>query len=85
MSILAGALFGVPIALPLVCASVATGASICYLISKFLGVVLVALPSWQKRVEDWKEKLKEHDDSMLSYLIVIRYVCLPFPLAFFDS
>lgn len=72
MSILAGALFGVPLALPLVCASVATGASICYLISKFLGVVLVALPNWQKRVQDWKDKLAEHNDGMLSYLIVIR-------------
>lgn len=77
MSILAGALFGVPIALPLVCASVATGATICYLISKFLGVVLVALPSWQKRVDDWKEKLAEHNDNMLSYLIVIRMMPLP--------
>lgn len=72
MSILAGALFGVPLALPLVCASVATGASICYLISKTLGVVLVALPSWQARVEEWKIKLDEHKDNMLSYLIVIR-------------
>ena len=72
MSILAGALFGVPIALPLVCGSVATGASIAYLISKYLGVVLVALPSWMRRVEEWKEKLKEHEDGLLSYLIVIR-------------
>lgn len=73
MSILAGALFGVPIALPLVCASVATGASIAYLISKFLGVVLVALPSWQRRVDDWKEKLKAYEGgNLLSYLIVIR-------------
>ncbi|SPO30171.1 uncharacterized protein UTRI_06010 [Ustilago trichophora] len=77
MSILAGALFGVPIALPLVCASVATGASICYLISKTLGVVLVALPSWQKRVDDWKLKLAQHEDNLLSYLIVIRMMPLP--------
>ncbi|SPO31190.1 uncharacterized protein UTRI_06010_B [Ustilago trichophora] len=77
MSILAGALFGVPIALPLVCASVASGASICYLISKTLGVVLVALPSWQKRVDDWKFKLQDHQQNLLSYLIVIRMMPLP--------
>lgn len=75
MSILAGALFGVPIALPLVCTSVATGATICYLISKFLGVVLVALPSWSKRIDEWKDKLDEHAGGtwdLVSYLIVIR-------------
>ncbi|KAN0062967.1 hypothetical protein ACQY0O_004789 [Thecaphora frezii] len=77
MSILAGALWGVPIALPLVCASVATGATICYLISKFLGVVLVALPSWKARIDSWKHKLAQHDDNMLSYLIVIRMMPLP--------
>lgn len=77
MSILAGALFGVPIALPLVCVSVATGASICYLISKFLGVVLIALPTWQRRVDAWKYTLAQHDDNLLSYLIVIRMMPLP--------
>ncbi|EPQ27267.1 uncharacterized protein PFL1_05190 [Pseudozyma flocculosa PF-1] len=77
MSILAGALWGVPIALPLVCASVATGATICYLISKFLGVVLVALPSWKARIDTWKDKLAQHNDNMLSYLIVIRMMPLP--------
>ncbi|PWN49895.1 hypothetical protein IE53DRAFT_122629 [Violaceomyces palustris] len=77
MSILAGAMWGVPLALPLVCASVATGATICYLISKFLGAVLVALPSWKARVDSWKEKLDQHSDNMLSYLIVIRMMPLP--------
>ncbi|PWY99254.1 hypothetical protein BCV70DRAFT_200834 [Testicularia cyperi] len=77
MSILAGALFGVPVALPLVCTSVATGATICYLISKFLGVVLVALPSWKARIDQWKDKMQDHKDNMLSYLIVIRMMPLP--------
>ncbi|KAJ1019364.1 hypothetical protein NDA13_006280 [Ustilago tritici] len=77
MSILAGALFGVPLALPLVCASVASGATLCYLISRTLRVVLLALPSWQARVEDWRQKLDEHKDDMLSYLIVLRMMPLP--------
>lgn len=77
MSILAGAMFGVPIALPIVCASVATGATICYLISMFLGEVLVAIPSWKARVDGWKEVLDRQRDDMLSYLIVIRMMPLP--------
>ena len=72
MSILAGALFGVPLALPLVCASVASGATLCYLISRTLRLVLLALPSWQARVEDWRQKLDQHKDDILSYLIVLR-------------
>lgn len=77
MSILAGAMWGVPLALPIVCASVATGATICYLISKFLGQVLVAIPSWKARVDGWKVVLDRQRDDMLSYLIVIRMMPLP--------
>ncbi|PWN30736.1 hypothetical protein BDZ90DRAFT_216408, partial [Jaminaea rosea] len=77
MSILAGAMWGVPLALPVVCASVATGATICYLISKFLGEVLHAIPSWKRRVDSWKEVLDRQRDDMLSYLIVIRMMPVP--------
>ncbi|CAO1616144.1 unnamed protein product [Jaminaea pallidilutea] len=77
MSILAGAMWGVPLALPIVCASVATGATICYLISKFLGEVLHAIPSWKARVDSWKEVLDRQRDDMLSYLIVIRMMPVP--------
>ena len=99
MSILAGAMWGVPLALPIVCAvralcspaataaatdaaritcsqSVATGATICYLISSYLGEVLVAMPKWKARVDAWKERIGEQDN-LLSYMIVIRCVsCL---------
>ncbi len=37
-------------------------------------LVLVALPSWQKRVDEWKDKLAEHEDNMLSYLIILRMI-----------
>ncbi|CAD6889517.1 unnamed protein product [Tilletia controversa] len=77
MSILAGALWGVPVALPLVCASVATGATICYLISQTMGEALVAVPAWKARVDSWKERLAEYDDNLLSYLIIIRMMPLP--------
>lgn len=77
MSILAGAMWGVPLAIPIVCASVATGATICYLISKFLGEVLYAIPSWKVRVDSWKAVLDRQRDDMLSYLIVIRMMPVP--------
>lgn len=77
MSILAGAMWGVPLALPIVCASVATGATICYLISKFLGQVLLAVPSWKARVDGWKAVLDRQSGDMLSYMIVIRMMPLP--------
>jgi hypothetical protein len=77
MSIIAGAMWGVPLALPIVCASVATGATICYLISAYLGAVLVAMPKWKARVDAWGEVLAQHNDNMLSYLIVIRMMPLP--------
>jgi uncharacterized membrane protein YdjX (TVP38/TMEM64 family) len=77
MSIIAGAMWGVPLALPIVCASVATGATICYLISANLGAVLVAMPKWKARVDAWGEVLSGYNDNMLSYLIVLRMMPLP--------
>lgn len=77
MSIIAGAMWGVPLALPIVCASVATGATICYLISSNLGAVLVAMPKWKARVDAWGEVLSGHNDNMLSYMIVLRMMPLP--------
>lgn len=53
----------------------ATGATICYLISSFLGEVLVAMPKWKARVDAWKERIGEQDN-LLSYMIVIRCGCL---------
>lgn len=77
MSIIAGAMWGVPLALPIVCASVATGATICYLISSNLGAVLVAMPKWKARVDAWGDVLAGYNDNMLSYLIVLRMMPLP--------
>lgn len=71
-------MWGVPLALPIVCASVATGATICYLISQQLGAVLVAMPKWKARVDAWGEVLARHNDNMLSYMIVIRCVAFLF-------
>ncbi|KAL9935432.1 hypothetical protein V8E36_005780 [Tilletia maclaganii] len=77
MSILAGALWGVFVALPLVCAAVATGATICYLISQTMGEALIAVPKWKARVDSWKDRLAQYNDNLLSYLILIRMMPLP--------
>lgn len=51
LSILAGALWGALPTLPLVCCTVATGASLCYLISASLGSVILSLPPTTKSKE----------------------------------
>ncbi|ELU40177.1 transmembrane protein [Rhizoctonia solani AG-1 IA] len=74
LSILGGAVWGVPRALPL---CVATGATLCYLISAALGPALLAVPSWRARLDTWSEKIESQRENLMSYLIVIRIA--PFP------
>ncbi|KAJ1307346.1 hypothetical protein OPQ81_001452 [Rhizoctonia solani] len=77
LSILGGAVWGVPRALPLACSCVATGATLCYLISAALGPALLAVPSWRARLDSWSEKIESQRENLMSYLIVIRIA--PFP------
>ncbi|GAA5965862.1 hypothetical protein JCM8115_003030 [Rhodotorula mucilaginosa] len=78
LSILGGALWGVLIALPLVCFSVASGALLCYYLSAVLGpAVLSRSEVWQHRIDRWADRIKEHDQNLLSYLIVLRIAPLP--------
>ncbi|KAF8604661.1 hypothetical protein BDV93DRAFT_507576 [Ceratobasidium sp. AG-I] len=77
LSILGGAVWGVPRALPLACSCVATGATLCYLISAALGPALLAVPSWRARLDTWAGKIDAQRDNLMSYLIVIRIA--PFP------
>ncbi|GAA5883778.1 hypothetical protein JCM1840_004735 [Sporobolomyces johnsonii] len=78
LSILGGALYGVLIALPLVCFCVASGALLCYLLSAALGpAVLLRSEVWQKRVEAWTERVQSHRENLISYLIVLRIAPLP--------
>ena len=77
LSILAGAVWGVPRALPLVCACVASGATLCYLISAALGPALLALPKWKARLDTWAEKIRGQKDNLISFLIVLRISPLP--------
>ncbi|GAA5905757.1 TVP38/TMEM64 family protein [Sporobolomyces salmoneus] len=78
LSILGGALYGVLVALPLVCTCVATGALLCYFISAALGpAVLLHSEVWRKRVDAWSERVRSHQENLISYLIVIRIAPLP--------
>ncbi|KAF8207575.1 hypothetical protein K438DRAFT_1962494 [Mycena galopus ATCC 62051] len=77
MSILGGAVWGMPIALPLVCCLVACGATLCYLISDALGPALLTLPKWKAKLDKWARKIQANQDNMISFLIVLRIAPLP--------
>lgn len=71
----AGAMYGVLFALPLVCLCVASGATLCYLISALLGpALLLASEKWRDRLEQWRERIRQQGGNMISYLIVLRWV-----------
>lgn len=55
--------------------SVASGALLCYCLSAVLGpAVLSRSEVWQHRIDRWADRIKEHDQNLLSYLIVLRWV-----------
>lgn len=77
LSILAGAVWGFARALPLACTCVATGATLCYLISAALGPALLTLPKWKARLDKWATKIHENRENVISFLIVLRIAPLP--------
>jgi len=77
LSILGGAVWGVVRALPLACTCVATGASLCYLLSAALGPAILTLPRWKDRLERWSDKVQAQRTNIISFLIVLRIAPLP--------
>lgn len=77
LSILGGAVWGVARALPLACCCVATGATLCYLISAALGPALLTLPRWKAVLDKWGGKIRDNRENMISFLIVLRIAPLP--------
>ncbi|THV03177.1 hypothetical protein K435DRAFT_817348 [Dendrothele bispora CBS 962.96] len=77
LSILGGAVWGVARALPLACCCVATGATLCYLISAALGPALLTLPKWKARLDRWAVKIQQNKENIISFLIVLRIAPLP--------
>jgi|SRR6267154_3915661 len=77
LSILGGAVWGVPRALLLACTCVATGATLCYLISAAFGPALLTVPKWKARLDKWSDKIRVQKDNIISFLIVLRIAPLP--------
>ncbi|KAG1796709.1 uncharacterized protein HD556DRAFT_282420 [Suillus plorans] len=77
LSILGGAVWGVPRALPLACTCVATGATLCYFISAAFGPALLTVPKWKARLDKWSDKIRAQKDNIISFLIVLRIAPLP--------
>jgi len=77
LSILGGAVWGVTRALPLACCCVATGATLCYLISAALGPALLTLPKWKAQLDKWAGKIRDNKENIISFLIVLRIAPLP--------
>ncbi|KAA1467382.1 hypothetical protein DENSPDRAFT_877273 [Dentipellis sp. KUC8613] len=77
LSILGGAVWGVARALPLACACVATGGTLCYLLSAALGPALLALPKFQARLDTWAAKIHKQRENIIPFLIVLRIAPLP--------
>lgn len=71
LSIISGFLFPFPVALILICICSATGASFCYLLSYLVGRQLVHKYLPERSVQ-WSEKVNQHRDNMLSYIIFLR-------------
>ncbi|KAG9315091.1 hypothetical protein JVU11DRAFT_4203 [Chiua virens] len=77
LSILGGAVWGVPVALPLACTCIAAGATLCYFISAAFGPALLTVPKWKAHLDKWAEKLLQQKDNIISFLIILRIAPLP--------
>ncbi|KAH9943705.1 oxalate transporter [Amylocystis lapponica] len=77
LSILGGAVWGVPRALLLACTCVASGGTLCYLISAALGPALLTVPKWKARFDVWSAKISTQKDNIISFLIILRIAPLP--------
>ncbi|KAK7868243.1 hypothetical protein R5R35_000644 [Gryllus longicercus] len=71
LSILSGFLFPFPLALVLVCFCSATGASLCYLLSYFLGRRIV-YKYFPEKASQWAAVVNKHRSNLLNYLLFLR-------------
>ncbi|KAG9288972.1 hypothetical protein G9A89_015521 [Geosiphon pyriformis] len=82
LSVLGGALFGLPVALIIVCTCSAIGATNCYLISQRFGKTFVK-ERFSEKLDLLASHLQNHSNHLLNYLIVLRLV--PFPPNWFAN
>lgn len=74
LSMLAGAMWGMPIALPLICICIATGSTLCYALSSYAGQCLLVIPNWEQRIQSWRTVVQQYNRNILTYLTLLRYV-----------
>ncbi|CAG8667928.1 13634_t:CDS:2 [Acaulospora morrowiae] len=82
LSILGGALFGLPTSLLIVCMCSAIGASNCYLLSKNFGKSFVR-KNFSTKLSTWSAQLRAQSHNLLNYMIVLRL--MPFPPNWFAN
>ncbi|KAG9286821.1 hypothetical protein G9A89_012371 [Geosiphon pyriformis] len=82
LSVLGGALFGMPVALIIVCTCSAIGATNCYLISQRFGRAFVK-ERFSEKLDLLASHLQNHSNHLLNYLIILRLV--PFPPNWFAN
>ncbi|CAG8533347.1 6397_t:CDS:2 [Diversispora eburnea] len=82
LSILGGALFGLPISLLIICGCSAIGSSNCYLLSKTFGKSLVH-SNFSTKLSTWSSQLHAHSRHLLNYMIILRL--MPFPPNWFAN
>ncbi|XP_047113280.1 transmembrane protein 41B-like [Schistocerca piceifrons] len=71
LSILSGFLFPFPAALLLVCFCSATGATLCYILSHFLGRPLIH-KYMPERAAKWSSTVNKHRENLLNYILFLR-------------
>lgn len=71
LSILSGFLFPFPLALFLVCSCSAIGASLCYILSSFLGRKLL-LKFFPEKAQEWMQTVKKHEHHLFNYMLFLR-------------
>ncbi|CAG8620738.1 3858_t:CDS:2 [Ambispora leptoticha] len=82
LSILGGALFGLPVALPVVCTCCAIGSTCCYLLSQKFGKTFVK-ERYAEKLDQLAIHIQAHSSNLLNYIIVLRLA--PFPPNWFAN
>lgn len=72
MNILAGALFGIWVAFPLVCCLTTIGASCCFLLSRMFGRQIL-MQKFPDRLLQLQAKVKDNEDRLLFFLLSARF------------
>ncbi|KAJ3368413.1 hypothetical protein GGF31_006374 [Allomyces arbusculus] len=71
MTILAGALFPLPVAILLVCTCTSLGASACYFLSRTFGTTLLHR-LLGARLASWQADIDTHRESLFNYIVFLR-------------